>query len=233
MHYLANFIGTKALALKEKEINSKGPRYVRLVGRKSGLIDWLLNLCGIDTTTVLEIYNDRIEYKYSSLSGIMLEVIPLSKVSNLVCRYFKPIILLVIAIILFLWECFNSLTWGNFGPDFWILLFIALICRIYYLLKKSTLISIIPNSASNTSVAFKRSLIENLNITESEAKQIIKIVINLVENANSKSNINRTDIPTSSQTKNNNTVSNSTTQKENIYKKSKTNHQTITIKKFL
>ena len=60
MHSLANLIGTQALALQEKEINPEGPCYVRLVGRKSGLIDWLLTICGVNTTTTLEIYADRI-----------------------------------------------------------------------------------------------------------------------------------------------------------------------------
>ena len=70
----------------------------------------------------------------------------------------------------------------------WSVLFIVapLIFVVYYFLKKSTLISIIPNSASATTVAFKRSLIENKNISEEEAQQIIKIVANLVENANLK-----------------------------------------------
>ena len=72
---LANMLGSNALALQEKVINSEGPCYVRLVGRKSGLIDWLLTLLGINTRTMLEIYEDRIEYSYGSLSGRVLEVI--------------------------------------------------------------------------------------------------------------------------------------------------------------
>ena len=54
----------------------------------------------------------------------------------------------------------------------------------FYFFKKSTLISIIPASSSAASVAFKRSLIENQNITEEEAAQIIKLVAGLVEKAN-------------------------------------------------
>ena len=174
MHFLANMIGTQALAIQEKVISSEGPCYIRLAGRKSGLIDWLLTLFKINTTTVLEVYEDRIEYSYSSLSGNVLEVIPLSKVSNLVCGHFKPIILLVLAVISF-FAAF--VTYG-------LTLILAIIFAIYYFLKKTTLISIIPNSASATSVAFKRSVIENQNITDEEAKQIINIVAKLVENAN-------------------------------------------------
>lgn len=176
MHLLANIVGTQALALKEKEINLEGPCYIRLVGRKSGLIDWFLTLCGINTTTTLEVYADRIEYSYGSLSGNVLEVIPLSKVSNLLCGRFRPVILLVLAVISFI------AAFMTFGLS----LIFTIIFAIYYFLKKTTLISIIPNSAAATSVAFKRSLIENKNISDEEAQEIIKLVANLVENANAK-----------------------------------------------
>jgi hypothetical protein len=174
MHLLADFIGSKALALQEKVIDPNGPCYVRLVGRKSGLVDWLLTLCGINTKTTLEVYADRIEYSYGSLSGNILEVIPLSKVSNLYCGRFKPFILLVLAVISLIGAFFT----------FGISLIPAILFFIYYFLKKTTLISIIPNSGSAAAVAFKRSIIENKNISDEEAQQIIQIIAQLVEAAN-------------------------------------------------
>ncbi|MBO5760976.1 MAG: hypothetical protein J6S53_05470 [Lentisphaeria bacterium] len=176
MHIFANLIGTQALAIMEKQINYDGPCYVRLVGRKSGVVDWILTIFKVNTTTVLEVYADRIEYSYGSLSGSVLEVIPLSKVSNLLCGYFKPVILLVIAAI------FVLLALPTFGTS----LIPAVLCLIYYFLKKSVLISVIPNSASGCAVAFKRSIIENQDITEKEGEEIIKVITQLVENANKK-----------------------------------------------
>ncbi|MBQ9789681.1 MAG: hypothetical protein IJW31_08825 [Lentisphaeria bacterium] len=174
MHFLANLLGNNALALKEKVINPDGPLFIRLVGRKSGLVDWFLNLIGINTTTTLEVYEDRIEYSYGSLSGNVLELIPLSKVSNCVCGRFKPVILLFIALLCFF---FAFVTFG-------LTLIITIICVIYYFLKKTTVITIIPNSASAAGVAFKRSIIENQSISDEEAKQIITLVASLVEKAN-------------------------------------------------
>lgn len=176
MHFFANLIGSQALVLREKEINPTGPCYVRLVGRKSGLIAWLLTLCGVDTTTKLEVYADRVEYSYGSLSGNILEVIPLSKVSNLLCGRCKPVILLFWAVIAFF------AVFMTFGLS----LILTVVFIVFYFLKKTTLVSIIPNSASETSIAFKRSLIEQKNISDEEAQQIIKIVAMLVEKANSK-----------------------------------------------
>ena len=174
MHFMANMIGTAALAVKEKEINPEGPCYVRIVGRKSGLVDWFLTLIGVNTTTMLEVYSDRIEYSYGSLSGSVLEVIPLSKVSNLLCGRFKPVILFVFAAISFFAAFFT------FGLS----LILAILFIIFYFLQKTVLISIIPNSASPVAIAFKRSLIENKNISDEEAQQIIKLIADLVEKAN-------------------------------------------------
>ena len=183
MHNFAMFLGNAALALKEKEINENGPLYIRLAGRKSGLLDWLLTVIGINTTTVVEVYEDRIEYSYGSISGSMQETIPLSKVSNLICGRFKPVLMFLLAVIAFIAGIIMAFAAKSFGLFFVGIVF-AVIFFIFYHLQKSTLISVIPNSASAIAVVFKRSIIENHNISEAEAKQIIRIINQLVDNAN-------------------------------------------------
>ena len=174
MHTLALAAGSSSLVLREKTINPEGPCYVRLVGRKAGLVDWILTLIGVNTTTTLEVYADRIEYSYGSLSGNVQEVIPLSKVSNLVCGHFKPVIYLVLAVV------FLIAAFATFGMT---LIFSALFLFLYFF-RKSTLVSVIPNSGAQAAVAFKRSLIEGQNLTEEEAKEVIKVISGLVESAN-------------------------------------------------
>ena len=176
MHSLAMLAGGASLVLREKIINPDGPCYVKLVGRKAGLMDWLLTLIGINTTTTLEVFEDRIEYSYGSLSGRVLEVIPLSKTSNLMCGYFKPVIFLIPALIFFF------AAFMTFG----LTLILTAIFVFLYFFRKSILISIVPNSGSAASVGFKRSLIEGQNITQEEAQEIIQIISSLVENANRK-----------------------------------------------
>ena len=184
MHNLAMLMGGNALVLREKEINEYGPVYVRLVGRKPGLLDWLLTIIGINTTVVFEVYDNRVEYSYGSLSGRMTETIPLSKISNLMCGYFKPFFLLVLAAILFIAGICVSFSAGN-GILFIFGLIFSIVCVICYFLKKTTMVSVIPNSACPTTVVFKRSLIENNNISAEEAQQIISIINALVAKANS------------------------------------------------
>lgn len=181
MHNLALAAGKAALALREKQINPEGPLYVRLVGRQPGFVDFLLTLIGVNTTTTFEVFEDKIVYSHGSLSGNVTETIPLSKVSNLICGYFKPVILLVAGII----ELILALVCLIAAPPVGvILLIVAAISIVMYHLKKTTLISVIPNSASSIAVVFKRSVIENNNISSEEAAQIVEIINTLVDNAN-------------------------------------------------
>ena len=195
MHLFALTAGAKALALQEKEINPSGPVYVRLVGRQSGIVDWFLTLLGVNTTSILEVYADRIEYSHGSLSGDVVEMIPLSNISNVICGYLKPVLLLIAGIISALLGIFvligGVLTSGSDSEPLIIFgslqLIFAVIFIVFYNLRKSVLISIIPNSASATGILFKRSLIENLTLSRDEAVQIIYIINYLVALANKKS----------------------------------------------
>jgi len=186
MHSLAMLFGNAGLVLREKVIHPDGPCYIRLVGRRSGLISFLLTLLGIDTTTTFEVYDDRIEYTRFSLSGKTQELIPLAKVSNLLGGYFKPVMLLFFS---FLSLVLGVIAWGALKEDlgnlpviFGILLFAVFM--IGYFLKKSIVVGVVPNSASPVTVAFRRSVIENKNLSEAEARQILDILNVLVSRAN-------------------------------------------------
>ena len=84
MHMAAMNASNSALVLKEKEINANGPCYIRLSGRKQGFWSWLMTLLGINVTTTLEVYEDRIERSFGSLSGFINETIP---IANSLCSY--------------------------------------------------------------------------------------------------------------------------------------------------
>lgn len=171
MHNLAMLAGKAALVIKEAEVNEAGPLYVRIKGRKSGLLDWFLTLIGIDTTTTFEVYENRIEFTEGSLSGQIKEMIPMSSISNLGTGYMKPIIWMVLAVLSLLLII----------PTLGISALFMFLFGFLYFFRKSLLLYAIPNSGSGAVIIFKRSLIENVNITEAEAYRIIEIITQLVE----------------------------------------------------
>ena len=171
MHSLAMLTGKAALVIKEAEVNENGPLYVKIKGRKSGLIAWFLALIGIDTTTTFEVYENRIEFTEGSLSGRIKEMIPLSAVSNLGTGYMKPVIWMVLAIISLLLII----------PTFGISILFMLLFGFLYFFRKSMLLYAIPNSGNGAIIIFKRSIIENVNISEEDAYKIIALITRLVE----------------------------------------------------
>lgn len=168
---LARLSGSSALVLKNLEVRESGPHYVHIEGRKAGLISWLCSLVGIDSTTVFDVYDDRIEYSDGSLSGSFKETIPLTKISNLGTGYLKPFLFAILAAL------FLLLAIPTFGVT---LLFTALFAFLYWT-QKSLLIYFIPHSGSTTAMAFKRSLIEGVSIDAETANKIVSIISDLVE----------------------------------------------------
>lgn len=161
MHTLATLVGPAALVVKELNVDLTGGtdgRYVRIVGRKSGLIDWLLTKMGIDTTTVFEVYADHIKFTSSNLSGSSTSVIPLTAVSATSSGFFKPILYLIIGIPLLL--CF----------------LVGIIPIIYYFLHQSLMITVQAHSGGTVGIAFKRSVIEGVKVDRALADQIIDVI---------------------------------------------------------
>ena len=71
---------------------------IDIVGRKSGLIAWLLTVIGFDAKSTLNVTNKEVSFKNSSLFGQTHQVLPLPSVSSTHCGYSKPIGYLIIGV---------------------------------------------------------------------------------------------------------------------------------------
>ncbi len=177
MHKLAMALARSALVLKEAQINEDGPRYVTILARKAGIFAWILSLLGVDATTTFEVYENRIECSQSTLSGKVKEMVPMSQISNLGTGLMKPVIYLVYAFI-----CFVLLL-PTFGASIIpMIIFIVL----YFIRKNTTMIYALSNSGTGPILIVKRSLIENVNITEEDSNRIVNIITQLVERSHSR-----------------------------------------------
>lgn len=176
MHSMAMNLGAVALVLKEFKINREGEPYVRVVARKGGLVSWLLTMAGIDTTTSLEIYADRVMFAQGSLSGRVTTCMPLSALSIATCGFTKPFLLLVFAAIAFVGGLIMMAT--VIAPI--IGLIVAVVCVIYYFLQKTLMIQLVSNSSWAASICFKRSIIEGVKVDYEQAMEVIDIVNQLV-----------------------------------------------------
>lgn len=164
MHAAAAVLGPSALVVREFHIDITGQSgtYVRIVGRKAGVIAWLLARCGVDTTTVFEVHKDHILFTQSNLSGTVTTVTPLTSISTTSSGFFKPILYLVLGIPLL----------AAFG--------LGLIFIIYYFLHKSLMVTVEAHSGGVAAIAFKSSVIEGVKVDKESAEQVAEIINKLV-----------------------------------------------------
>ena len=170
-------------------VNSPGEDglFVRISGRREGIVSWLLSVLGIDATTTLTVSSNRIEFEETSRSGKLKRLIPLSCVCSTVYGYNKPWKkALAIGFLVFIIG--NALLASLFGEPGFFSIALSLIlggaCGFLYLfLNKHFTLGFIEDSGVMSAIQFKRSLIENQDINETQAGYVSQLVQALIENA--------------------------------------------------
>lgn len=179
----------RALVIKSwrsstKPIDQHG-HFVSIVGRKGGLLAWLLSLLGVDPTTQIRVSRDRVEFKQSSLAGTESKLIPLEGICSSYYGYYKPwkeaLTLLLVGV------GFGSTV---IGPLFGMSQIGALclgallgtvVSVIYYVLNRTLTLGFVEQSGLINGIRFKKSVIENLEINEPQARQVCLLVQHLIE----------------------------------------------------
>ena len=155
--------GKNPLVLKEFSINAQGPEYVHIVARKPGFIAWFLTMLGIQSTTTFRVLANRIEFEGESLSTNLLTSIPLRSISIATCRYKKPYIFILAAILsLFVYPL------------------LALLFILLYYCNKSLLISFVSDSSYPAKICFQSSIIEGVNLKYKQTQKAIQMINELI-----------------------------------------------------
>lgn len=152
--------------------------YVRISGRKPGLISFFMNIFGIDPTVTLVVGRDNVGFRRGSWTGYVSWVTPLNKLCSGQYGYSKPfwstVVLVIIGIALLL-------------PSFGLSLILILGAIAYYFLNKTIVLGLTFSGGagmySGDSLAFKRSMIEGKNIDEFATERIVTIIEMIVRGA--------------------------------------------------
>lgn len=160
--------------------------YVRIVARKGGLISWFLALVGVDPTVTLSVSSRNFVHEQGSLFGWIRRVTPLSKISSITYGYRKP---LPEAILIFLFlgsglmSVLSVVRRRGLGVGTVLLaVVIALVAAgVYYALNKTAFIEAVDNAGKGSGLRFKRSVIENQKIDETQAERVSGIVQALMD----------------------------------------------------
>jgi hypothetical protein len=182
------------LVLKEwkasnKPIDDKA-NWIKISGRASGILSWILAILQVDPTTTISISEKRIEFTLASLSGTEHRIIPLASISSSYYGYHKPwkSALVVFALWAYLSAMFCSLIHCQFIGYLFGFLFSSIIAIIYYFLNRSLTLGFIEVSGVGSAIQFKKSIIENIDVNEKQAEYVCEVAQYLIESAKRKPN---------------------------------------------
>ncbi len=184
-----------ALVIKEWKAGQgpvdKAGHYVLIRGRKGGLIDWLLALAKVDPVTTVKVDAQRVEFSQASLSGTVYRMIPLEGICSTFYGYHKPWIQALASFFVLWWlltvlatvvasTVFRS---GGLAIVGGLAAFVVALgaAIVQYVLGRSLTLGFVEMSGAVSSIQFKRSVIENVNVDESQARYICEITQYLIE----------------------------------------------------
>jgi len=148
--------------------------FVRIVGRVSGLIGWLLSALGFGNETQFEVTSERISFSASNLSGQMHILTPITHVANTACSYAKPLHLLVIGGFIALGGVLAGISGGASPLILGVLLGGVFFAMYWYSRKLS--IRVISTGGQPITIVFKPSVLENVTIDMNRALQAIALL---------------------------------------------------------
>ena len=174
MHSIAKLLGKSALVIKAVSVNETADCQVAIVGRKGGLVAWLMSLLGIDSTFTLQIYRDRLESTEGSLSGRIKTVIPLTALDTYTSGYTKPVLYIVYGVVALIYSifCFAN---GMGGMGFAVLLMAAVFFVLYYL-RKCLVLAFTTSGANGIYFLFKKSVVEGISVDAEFAERVSDLV---------------------------------------------------------
>lgn len=162
--------------------------HVTITGRRSGLIGLLLSLMGIDPITKVVVNQERLEFSWASLSGIEYRVIPLVNICSTYYGFRKPwteAIVLWLSIIAVSYVSMNELWDVNAAESLlgmgWVALIGAVIGIVYYILNRKMTLGFVESSGHVNAIAFKPSIIENVQVDEVQARNVSIVVQRCIE----------------------------------------------------
>ncbi|MBK9260293.1 MAG: hypothetical protein IPM54_10700 [Polyangiaceae bacterium] len=146
-----------ALVLKQFSTDQYSGR-VYVVGRQPGFMGWFLSAIGVDANTELTVTPGEVTFRKASLFGETVTVCPVTRVACVSAGYAKPVEYLLLA---------GMLVWTVIVP---------IVMLILFFLEKRMFVMVETTGGGAFAMAFKRSIIEGVEVNEEKAKEVVQIL---------------------------------------------------------
>jgi hypothetical protein len=183
------------LALTKFIVDQDSKYPVVIEGRRTGLIQWLLVQLRLGNLYKIYVKKDYIIYSEDSMSGFAMDLTPVHKVASTSCGFHRPILLLILAGLIFVlyWVAlFYTLAttfdfaFGGFAISFLLVLILDALLIIIYIFRKNFYIAIYTVGGVQYRLSFKRSFIENVDVNMRTVEDAIFLINDLVLASNRK-----------------------------------------------
>jgi len=155
--------------------------YVEVVGRESGLLSWFLSLLSIDSSYSLHVQYDKLFYESRSVFGYRRVVLPVASVSSMYFGYSKPWKLALFWFALFGFGAFALTELDLWGWSALALLLGVGVATLVFILNRELTLGLSEQNGEEYELQFKRSVIENQEISEQSLERITRIFIAIVD----------------------------------------------------
>lgn len=176
-----------SLVIKSWSVQSSpasGQPHIRIVGRASGFLSFILSMLGIDATTTLIVNARHVEYESGSLAGFTRRITPLEHISSTYYGQFKPWKKAVV--ILSLGVMFGFSIMGHSTTSTVVGTIVTLgafaLAGAYYVLNRSLTFGYLEHGVlTSYPFVFKRSVIEGQEINEDALRNMITLIEYLIK----------------------------------------------------
>jgi hypothetical protein len=163
---------------------SAGQPHIRIVGRASGLLSFILSLVGVDPTTTLLVNARHVEYESGSLAGFKRMITPLEHISSTYYGQFKPwkktVVLLAIGLMIGTSIMGHSTMSTVMGTI--VTLGAIALAAAYYVLNRSLTFGYREHGViTSPDLVFKRSVLEGQDINEDALRNMITLIEYLIK----------------------------------------------------
>ncbi|WP_370680540.1 hypothetical protein [Comamonas sp. GB3 AK4-5] len=169
----------KAWKASEQPIDERG-NHIAITGREGGLVAWILSKVNIDPTTTILVGSERLEFSSASLSGTQSRLIPLQGVCSTYYGYHKPWKTAAAISLAAFFMGASMLNQSVIAGLLTMLVGFGVAALIYFLNRTLTL-GFVENSGAVNGIQFKRSVIENIDISEEQAREVCQLMQKLIE----------------------------------------------------
>lgn len=153
--------------------NDESKELVRISGRESGLMGWLLVKLGLGAETTMVVNKTELLMKSCSLSGEFHSNMSLKNIASSHCGFYKPIPFLILGIVFLLMGL--STLFVEVAAGFFMLLLGGGFLVLYYF-KKMIRIMVQTKGGSVFGMCFTPSLIEGVNVDMKKAESVVALI---------------------------------------------------------